>query len=180
MPNWKFPCAECKGPVKTNQKGIECGVCNVWVHFRCTELTEVQYEYLENNVEAPFYCLGCMPRPLYADMLFESTASLNVENSVNVITSHLDSNISLNESFSSAHSSDFEYIDMESDSESRGLNFDSLPVQNNSLTITKKKHPITKHSSIPVRTVTYKYPCLICNSPCKERVQDSMHIMYLV
>ena len=61
MPNWKYPCVKCLKPVKTNQKGLECDTCNKWVHFKCTNLTEAQYSYLEVNGNIPFYCLVCEP-----------------------------------------------------------------------------------------------------------------------
>ena len=65
-PKWKYPCIECAKPVKSNQKGIECSICNKWVHLKCTDLTDS----LEANENMPFYCLNCVPRLLYADGLF--------------------------------------------------------------------------------------------------------------
>ena len=162
MPNWKYPCIKCSKPVKNNQKGLECNVCSKWLHFKCTDLTEAQYEFLEQNVDAPFYCLLCKPRPSYANLIFENTNP----------NSETDLNDSILSEFSSVHSSDFEYIDTESDSESRGLNFASLPINNNSLANTKKRKSNKKY--IPVQARNYKYPCLVCHSPCKENVQDSI------
>ena len=163
MPNWKYPCLNCTKPVKTNQKGLECNICTKWVHFKCTELNELQYDYLEQNLDVPFYCLGCKPRLLYSDLIFENTDFYSD-------TDQNDS--SLSSDFSSAHSSDFEFIDTESDFESRGLNFESLPVQNNSQANTKKRNTNKKY--IPVQARNYKYPCLVCHSPCKDNVQDSI------
>ena len=58
----------------------------------------------------------------------------------------------------------------DSDLESRGLNFESLPTHQ---TNTLKKTKLTpKFASF--RTITYKYPCLVCFSPCKDKVQDSI------
>ena len=61
MPNWKYPCLKCTKPVKKNQKGIECNNCVKWVHLKCTNLTEEQYNFLETNENVPFYCLLCEP-----------------------------------------------------------------------------------------------------------------------
>ena len=132
MPNWKYPCIECKGPVKTNQKGIECNTCKLWVHLKCTNLTEAQYDFLENNENLPFYCCICQIRPSYTDLIFENT-----EISANLITSLLNDSSS---DLSSAHSSDFEYItDSDAENDTRGLNFYALPVQNTVPACTKKK-----------------------------------------
>ena len=194
-PNWKYPCINCSKPVKTNQKGIECSLCFKWVHLKCTDLTKDQYEYLEANENTPFYCLGCEPRILYADVIFENTTlptssppfpdintSLNSLAdpsspfiNINDSTSSLDlspANDSYNDC-SSANSSDFIYVDeSDSDSESRGLNFESLPVRPNTLSNNKKKAPIPRFSF--THTINYKYPCSVCFGPCKENIQDSI------
>ena len=122
MPNWKYPCLECNKPVKSNQKGLECNTCIKWVHKKCTDLTDIQYNFLEDNENVPFYCLICKPRPLFADLIFENpTFITNLNSSLNDSTSSLDC--------SSANSSDFIFVDESgSDSESRGLNFESLAV----------------------------------------------------
>ena len=141
---------------------MQCNACLLWIHFKCTDLIETQYDFLEQNESVPFYCLLCKPRPLYADLIFENTLFCSDR--------RLDDS-SLSYDYSSAHSSDFEYIDTESDSESRGLNFESLP-KNNTSNTKKRNNYNTKH--IPIKTRNYKYPCLICHSPCKDKVQDSI------
>ena len=155
MPNWKYPCSKCNKPVKCNQKGLECNVCTTWVHFKCTDLSEVQYDFLEKKVNVPFYCLLCKPRLHYSDLIFESTEFCSNDNL----------NDSLSSEFSSAHSSDFEYIDTDSDSKSRGLNFSSLPIQMNSLANSNTKKRNLNKKYIPVQARNYKYPCLVCYAP---------------
>ena len=163
MPNWKYPCTQCNKPVKTNQKGLQCNDCLMWVHVKCTDLTETQYDFLEQNENVPFFCLKCKPRPFHSELIFENTTVSYSDTSLN------DSSSSYN--FSSAHSSDFEYVDTESDSESRGLNFESLPTYNIPANHKKRNH---NKNSIFVQNRNYKYPCLICRSPCKDRVQNSI------
>ena len=75
MPNYKFPCAVCNKPVKCNQKGLQCNTCEIWVHLKCTDLNLEQYEFLEVNVDNPFYCLNCNPRASYADGIFKGELS---------------------------------------------------------------------------------------------------------
>ena len=156
MPNWKYPCLECDKPVKKNQIGIECNICSKWVHLKCTNLNEIQYKYLETNINAPFYCLICKPRLLYTDIINETTfpnttASpptsilTDIENSLNYLSDHSSSLINLNDSTSSlgccsANSSDFVYVDeSDSDSDSRGLNFKSLPTLGSNALTKKRK-----------------------------------------
>ena len=117
MPNWKYPCQVCQKPVKSNQKGLECNICVKWVHKKCTDFTDAQYKYLEENENVPFYCLICKPQSLFADLISEKpNIPINLDTSLN------DSNSSLD--CSSANSSDFIYVDeSDSDSESCGLNF---------------------------------------------------------
>ena len=127
--NYKYPCLECKQPVKKTQEGMMCDACDKWVHLKCTDLTLSQYDILVNsNEEFLFFCLECKPRQLYADFIFENphdSHNLNSSNPSDSLTS--DSEVE----FSDANSADFtyEYVDG-SDSDSRGLDFDSLPVQN--------------------------------------------------
>ena len=73
MPNWKFPCIKCAKPVKSNQKGIECGICFKWVHFKCTNLTKDEYDSLETNANMPFYCLNCKPGIPFTDVIAENS-----------------------------------------------------------------------------------------------------------
>ena len=158
-PNWKYPCIACSKPVKCNQKGLECNACKKWVHFKCTDLADDQYNLLEVNEDIPFYCLICSPRPHYADVILDNI------NSINTVLSET----SLNSSIDSAKSSDFVYADEpeDSDLESRGLNFESLPIHRAN---TMKKTKLTTPKFASFRTITYKYPCLVCFSPCKEKI----------
>ena len=42
-PQWKFPCSVCCKPVKCNQKGLFCDLCNRWCHSRCSDVSDIQY-----------------------------------------------------------------------------------------------------------------------------------------
>ena len=196
-PKWKFPCIECAKPVKSNQKGIECTICIKWVHLKCTNLTQDQYDLFETNTNMPFFCLNCKPRLLYTDAISEnptspslistfpntsasSTLSIltDIDTSLNSLQDHSSSLINPNDSTSSldfsANSSDFVNVDdSDSDSDSRGLNFKSLPtLGSNTLPKNKKNKPTLQFVS--QRTINYKYPCLICLHPCKEKIHDSI------
>ena len=160
MPNWKYPCLSCNKPVKRNQKGLQCNTCNNWVHTKCTDLTEAQYNFLEVNEDIPFYCLKCKPRFIYADVIFDNTnLSATNNDSINSYSSDVE--------YSSAHDSDFEFVD-DSDSESRGLNFNSLPVKSVNSNNHSKRKLSNSTKTITLQTRNYKYPCVICLGPCRE------------
>ena len=193
---YKYPCVPCKKPVIKTQLGLQCDTCDKWVHFKCTDLNIEQYNTL-SETDLPFYCLVCSPRQHYADNIFDTTSQNSTLPNV-LHTSHNDmavdintlssseintddrtdylSDISLNSAsteFSEAHSSDFEFVstdESDTDSDLRGLDFDSLPVQ-----IVRSKNsilpkPITRIAPQPKN---YKFPCIVCSSPCKTS-QDSI------
>ena len=52
-------CLKCRTPVLDSQKGILCDHCQNWIHLKCTNLRKAEYNYLQQNMEAPFLCLYC-------------------------------------------------------------------------------------------------------------------------
>ena len=109
MPNWKYPCIVCiTKPVRTNQKGLLCNTCKKWLHLKCTDLSDGQYEFLETHIELPFYCLLCKPRPHYADLIFDNTFL----STANTLPSHqTDNDLSENLSSSVPHKTDDKHAD---------------------------------------------------------------------
>ena len=168
---YKYPCIQCKTkPVTKNQDGIECNICKKWVHLKCTDLTRDQFDTLVLNADSlPFFCLICKPRALYADIIFDNdNTSSELSNSLTVSP---DNTYDSECEFSPAHDSDFEYVD-DSDSDDRGLDFDSLPSRNN---LAKQHANIpSMHKHISMKIQNFKYPCVICHRPCKENVQNSI------
>lgn len=37
-PQYKQPCGKCTRPLKSNQKGIKCYMCDVWYHAKCSNV----------------------------------------------------------------------------------------------------------------------------------------------
>ena len=159
-----------------------------------SDVSETQYIFLEENSNIPFACYSCnpdwvcstvpnnlaydhtTPSPLSTESNLNSSNSLS--SSLNDLTTFSD--ISLNEpnyslDCSSAHSSDFVYVDeTDSDSESRGLNFESLPARLNSLSYNKKRHPLkNSHSHVPSITNTLVWFALL-------PVRKTSKIVYVV
>ena len=57
----KCPCIICRKPVKSNQKGIQCDFCDLWVHLKCTNLNLHQYEKFSTSDEK-YFCVNCIDR----------------------------------------------------------------------------------------------------------------------
>ena len=175
MPNYKYPCIECKNAVKSNQLGLYCEICKLWIHFKCSNLTRAHYDFLAQNVNIPYNCRKCRPLSILADDILTTSSNTNLLNtSSDSLSLHNNSSSSSSEiKFSDAHSSDFSYEsdDTESDSDLRGLNFASLPSYRNPNSHNKASSATKKIFPNPIN---YKYPCNICRGPCKENVQDSI------
>ena len=45
----KFPCGICTKTVKTNQKAVQCDLCDLWVHIGCNGTSLAEYENLKHN-----------------------------------------------------------------------------------------------------------------------------------
>ena len=56
-PAWKFPCAVCEKPVRSNQKGILCDGCGKWFHIKCIDMDLVTYVALSNSQDQ-WFCGG--------------------------------------------------------------------------------------------------------------------------
>ena len=66
-------CSLCLKLVRHNQQGICCGICNIWVHIKCTNFTLHGFNQLATTNEL-FYCQRCISNVLpfnYIDDEFE-------------------------------------------------------------------------------------------------------------
>ena len=52
-------CHFCEKIVKTHDKAICYDLCIKWIHIRCNNPNDLDYEYLKNNDEA-WYCNACI------------------------------------------------------------------------------------------------------------------------
>ena len=53
------PCGICKKPVKSNQRGICCDLCNGWFHVRrqCVDMQLESYRsYSADNLDLQWFC----------------------------------------------------------------------------------------------------------------------------
>ena len=45
----QFLCATCNIAIKKNEKSICCSLCDLWLHFKCTELSEILFNELNSH-----------------------------------------------------------------------------------------------------------------------------------
>ena len=53
-----YPCAVCKKSVLNQHKAICCDHCNQWVHIKCNDLNDLDYNLQESKNEF-WYCILC-------------------------------------------------------------------------------------------------------------------------
>ena len=59
----KYPCGICRRPVRVNQAGVQCDLCDFWVHKRCMNMPNYEYERLQLSDE-PWCCPSCLKEAL--------------------------------------------------------------------------------------------------------------------
>ena len=84
--NWKYPCGVCAKPVKSNQRGVQCDVCTMWLHTRCIGISNEEYAELQGSDES-WCCKKCVTEalPLHdvsdTDSIFDAPADSIVNTS---------------------------------------------------------------------------------------------------
>ena len=58
-----YPCSVCKKSVLNQHKAICCDHCNQWVHIKCNNLNDIDYNLLKSKNEN-WYCILCTPEIL--------------------------------------------------------------------------------------------------------------------
>ena len=52
-----------QSPVRANQAGVQCDVCDYWLHKRCMSIADSEYEFLQHSDE-PWCCPPCLKEAL--------------------------------------------------------------------------------------------------------------------
>ena len=58
-----YVCSVCKKSVFNQHKAISCNHCNQWVHIKCNNLSDLNYNLLKSKNEN-WYCILCTPKIL--------------------------------------------------------------------------------------------------------------------
>ncbi len=85
-PNYKFPCGVCHKPVKVNQKGILCDLCNLWHHIKCINMPPAEYFRLAENEEEPWECPDCQFPYRFTDSFFNSTVGSDILSNMSILS----------------------------------------------------------------------------------------------
>ena len=72
----KFPCKVCSKPVRRNQRGVQCDVCDEWLHTRCVGISNAQYSELKQS-DDPWCCTCCLGEALPFHGVSNSNLPLN-------------------------------------------------------------------------------------------------------
>lgn len=79
--SYKYPCGVCSNPVKVNQKGICCDVCNTWLHIRCIGILDGEYCDLQ-ALDDLWCCKRCAAEALpFADTSSDSIFNTSMRQS---------------------------------------------------------------------------------------------------
>ena len=79
-------CPFCEKIIKTGDKAICCDLCIKWIHIRCNNRNDLDYEYLKNNDET-WYCKTCIQ-----EILLFCNKKIN-PNIINLGTAGIDPNL---------------------------------------------------------------------------------------
>lgn len=82
-PNWRYPSGACTKPVKVNQKGVQCDVCDHWYHTKCCSMGDETYNTLANTPYV-WLCVNC-DQPSYSEP--ELSLDLSLHNSFSTLCS---------------------------------------------------------------------------------------------
>ena len=64
----RFPCTVCQKPVKCNQRGIQCSICDNWTHAKCeVSLLKSMWDW-EKERMSPGYALTVWPESCHSRM----------------------------------------------------------------------------------------------------------------
>lgn len=75
----KFPCIRCTKALQKIHKGVECSLCNLWVHLECEpDIDEILYGYLCKQSKAGanvnWNCSSCSKSAAKLDMAVKDLA----------------------------------------------------------------------------------------------------------
>ncbi len=81
-PVYKYPCGKCQKPVKSNQKGICCDVCDFWFHTRCINMSDNIYNAHIHQQELSWLCNSCAVPFMFSNSFFNESGSSHNDSSV--------------------------------------------------------------------------------------------------
>ena len=97
--NYRYPCNICQKNVNSNQKALKCTNCDLWVHIKCNETSNNEYDDMiklnksltdEQIDNIHWNCLKCtiISRAEIFPFIYENTFdvnNLNIANSMEIL-----------------------------------------------------------------------------------------------
>ena len=77
------PCGICSKSVKNEHKAICCDNCLFWIHIKCNNTSDKEYEYLKNS-DNPWSCIICNMKFNLENFPFTTSDNLGLDNLQNV------------------------------------------------------------------------------------------------
>ncbi|VDI37463.1 Hypothetical predicted protein [Mytilus galloprovincialis] len=63
-------CPTCENLCSSDDKAVECEICNKWLHYKCENLTVKEADEIENNLSLQYNCNSCKTlKSLQSDLL---------------------------------------------------------------------------------------------------------------
>ncbi|XP_065684726.1 uncharacterized protein LOC136096953 [Hydra vulgaris] len=81
-------CAVCNVNVNKNQKAVFCDSCLNWVHLKCNNLNDIDYQLLKNSSKnCSWFCINCLASifPFNKETIIDNENLTNVDTKVNEI-----------------------------------------------------------------------------------------------
>ncbi|VDH90354.1 Hypothetical predicted protein [Mytilus galloprovincialis] len=63
-------CPTCENLCSSDDKAVECEICNKWLHYKCENLTDKEVDEIENDLTLQYNCNSCKTlKTLQSDLL---------------------------------------------------------------------------------------------------------------
>ena len=46
-----YPCRSCKKRIKENENSLQCDLCEMWIHLKCSHLNFIDYKKFQYQTE---------------------------------------------------------------------------------------------------------------------------------
>ena len=60
----KNPCSICLKSVAKSHRAVNCDICNLWSHVKCSKISASEYQHLQSLTSFDFICSRCLMQEL--------------------------------------------------------------------------------------------------------------------
>ena len=95
----RFPCGFCLKPVAITHKAIFCDICNFWVHKKCNNTSDLDYNQLITDDTNTWSCQKCLHKEMPFHEIPDEALKLTLEGKNSEFFDFLDPKQNMNISF---------------------------------------------------------------------------------